>query len=59
MLTEKQIQDYIKIYEGYYGEKISKKEAVRQGTNLIELVKVITKFNTEVKNGIDCKYKNN
>ena len=56
MLTERQIQDYIKIYEGYYGKKISKKEAVRQGIKLIELMKVITKFNTEVKNGIDCRY---
>ena len=43
MFTEEQIQEFQKIYEEEFGESISKAEAIRQGTQLVNLIKIIIK----------------
>lgn len=42
-LPEKAIEEYKKIYEKQFGEKISDQEALGQATNLINLMKIIYK----------------
>jgi len=43
MLSEEQIEEFQKIYKGYYGKEISKEEALVQGTALLQLMKHIYK----------------
>jgi hypothetical protein len=40
-LTDKEIAEFQRIYEKEFGVKISKKDALEQGTKLINLVKVV------------------
>ncbi len=40
-LTDKEIEDFQRIYKKEFGVKISKKDALEQGTKLLNLVKVI------------------
>ena len=42
MLSKQAIKEYKEIYKKEYGEELSDEEAIKQGTNLIELVKLIT-----------------
>jgi hypothetical protein len=47
MLSDKQIEEYQKIYKSVFGREISKQEAYDQGIKLIQLLKVIYKPMTE------------
>lgn len=40
-LTDRQIEEYQKIYKEKYGKEISKEEAIREGLRLIRLVAVV------------------
>lgn len=40
-LTDKEITEFQRIYEKEFGVKISKKDALEQGTKLINLVKAV------------------
>jgi len=43
MLSENDIKKFQQIYKKQYGKDISKEEALRQGTKLLTLMKVILK----------------
>jgi len=43
MFTEEQIEKFQKKYEEEFRERISKVEAIRQATKLVNLVKIIIK----------------
>jgi len=40
-LSNKQIEEFQKIYRKVYGEDISKKEAIKQGLSLIRLLAMV------------------
>lgn len=41
MLSQKDIEEYKRIYKEEFGEEISDQEALAQGTSLINLMKII------------------
>jgi hypothetical protein len=43
MLSEEAIEDYRQIYKEEFGKEISFEEANKQGTNLVELYRLILK----------------
>lgn len=43
MFTEEQIKKFQKIYEEEFGKSISKAEAIRQGIQLVNIIKIIIK----------------
>ena len=56
LLSDKQIENYRKIYREYFGRDISSKEALEQGIKLIELMKLIKLSNIKDVNTIKNKY---
>lgn len=42
-ISDEKIEEYRKIYKEEFGKEISKEEARRQGTNLVNLMKLIYK----------------
>ena len=51
MLTEDQIKEFQQIYKNQFNKEISKEEALRQGTKLITLMKILVDH--QIKN--QCK----
>ena len=47
MLTDKHISNFQEIYFQEFGEKISKEEALEQGTKLLQLVRTVYQPMTE------------
>jgi hypothetical protein len=41
-LTEKQLQQYMEIYQKVFGREISREKALAEGTKLVSLVQLIT-----------------
>lgn len=41
MIDDKHISNFLKIYKEQFGVEISKKEALEQGTKLLQLVKIV------------------
>lgn len=41
MLSEKQVQDFIDLYEKQFGKTITKAEATRAGIKLVELMRLL------------------
>jgi len=49
MLSNKQIKQFQTLYKNRFGRKISKKEALEKGINLINLVRIIYRPMTETE----------
>lgn len=56
MLSEEDVKKFQEIYKKEFGKEINKKEALEQGTKLVNLMKILLKQNTNGKvraNNID------
>jgi hypothetical protein len=49
-LSRKTIEEYQQIYKEEYGKEISFEEAEKQGTNLVELFRLLIKVDKKSKN---------
>jgi len=49
MLTEDQIEEFQQIYKNQFNKEISKEEALRQGTKLVTLMKILVEQNIKDK----------
>lgn len=48
MLSEDDIKKFQEIYQKEFGKEISKEEALKQGTKLITLMKIVLKQNKKI-----------